>query len=140
MKKNAFSLIEIIFVISIVSIISVVVIPKINNSLNKTNLIKLRGDILLIQDGIAQYKNKLLLKNNYIDFDRLDDDDIKLFSIVLSSPILSSNEQKIGSWSKTSHNNYKVYIDNINSVEFSFDIVDKSFTCNKNNIYCEELN
>jgi prepilin-type N-terminal cleavage/methylation domain-containing protein len=55
-KREAFSLLEIIFAIAIISIIAIIAIPKLGNSLDKTNIIKIKSDILLIRDGLNRYK------------------------------------------------------------------------------------
>ncbi len=139
MIKKSFSIIEIIFTISIISIILVVAIPKLNNSLESAQTMKIKNDIVLIREAITKYKNKMILKNNLSTIATLDDNSKLLFNKILQNPIVASNEQKISSWSKLSTNTYKVFIDNINSVNFTYNSSNYTFNCNSENIYCKEL-
>ena len=76
--KKAFSLIEVIFVISLIGIISSVAISKFNTTINQTNIIKLKSDILNIQTKLNDIKTNSILnnslsntKNNSLNIDNL---------------------------------------------------------------------
>ncbi len=135
-KADAFSLIEVIFVIAIISIIAIVAIPKLGNSLDKTNFIKIKSDILLIRDGLNKYKNKQILKGEISTLDSLDDNSNLLFSKILKYPITSSNSKKIATWKKLSNSSYGVWLDNETTLEFAYDNVNYTFDCNKNDENC----
>jgi len=139
MVKKGFTLIEVIFVIAIIGIIITVAIPKLNENLNKTNIIKIKNDITMIRDGITKYKNKMILQNNSFDLDALDDNSEKLFNKILVYPIISSSLKKASSWSKVSNTNYKIYIDSTNSIEFIYDKVTYTFDCDQDKEFCKEL-
>ena len=140
MDKKAFSLIEIIFVLLIMSIIITLAVSKFDTTLNSTNINKIKSDIVQIRAGINLYKNKLILQNEKTTFDTLDDNNEMLFNKVLQNPILASNKNSIKSWSKISNTRYKVYVDNTNFIEFSFDTQKYTFDCDIKNTLCKELN
>jgi len=140
MHKKGFSLIEIIFVIFTISIIITVAVSKFDSALDNTNMTKIKSDIVQIRAGINLYKNKMILKNETITFDSLDDNNDVLFSRVLQTPIISSQENTATAWSKISHTKYKVLIDNKNAIEFIFDTSKYTFDCDISNPFCKELN
>ena len=138
-NKKGFSLLEIIFVISIISIIAITAIPKLGNSLDTTNTIKIKSDIMLIRDGINQYKNSAILSNNSSLLNSLDDNDQLLFSKILTNPIVSNNTQKIATWDKISDTTYLVWIDDLVSLMFKYNSSNYSFDCDKNDKNCNEF-
>ena len=138
-KREAFSLLEIIFAIAIISIIAIIAIPKLGNSLDKTNIIKIKSDILLIRDGLNRYKNKQILKGDLTPLDSLEDSDSLLFNQILTYPILSSNKQKSTVWNKLSNTTYIVWLDDEKSLEFIYDKVNYTFDCSKNEENCKEF-
>jgi len=140
MDKKGFSLIEIIFVLFAITIIITVAVSKFSDSLDNTNTIKIKSDVLQIRAGINLYKNKMILKNETLSFDTLDDNNKMLFSKVLQTPIASSNENSAKAWSKISNTKYKVFLDNENAIEFNFDTSKYIFDCDISNPFCKELN
>lgn len=137
--KRAFSLIEIIFTIAIISIILIVAIPKFGDTLNNANTNKIKSDILIIKEGINNYKNKMILKGETTTLESLDDNDQYLFHKILQNPIEASSNIAFGSWTKTSSVTYRVYVEDGNSVEFVYDSDDYSFECDEDNLLCQEL-
>jgi len=133
--KKAFSLIEIIFTLMIISIIVTVAVSKFDLALNSANLNKIKADIIQIRAGINLYKNKLILKNDSSSFTTLDENNSALFSRVLNTPIQASSKE----WTQTSPTKYTVFIDSENSVQFTFDSTNYTFTCNISNTHCKEL-
>jgi len=138
-KSRAFSLLEIIFAIAIISIIAIIAIPKFGTTLDKTYIIKIKSDIILIRDGINRYKNKQILSGSSISLDSLDDNDELLFNKILSYPIVSSTTQKSATWEKISATSYIVWLYNEKSLEFNYDKVKYTFDCNKNDENCKEF-
>ena len=135
--KKAFSLLELIFTISLIAIVASVAIPKLSNSLTKTNLVKFKSDISNIRQGLNEYKNNSILKGEDNILDNLDEDEL-LFKKVINYTIISSN--KSGSWEKVSSTQYKAWIDNDTSVLFTYDKENGSFNCDiKKSDYCKEL-
>lgn len=140
MDKKGFSLIEIIFVLLTITIIITVAVSKFDSALDSTNVNKIKSDIVQIRAGINLYKNKMILKNETVSFDSLDDNNMELFNKVLQTPILSSQAKKAKAWSKISDTQYKVFLDNTNSLEFIFDTSKYTFDCDISNPLCKELN
>ena len=141
MHKKGFSLIEIIFVLLVMSIIITLAVSKFDTALDKTNITKIKSDIVQIREGINLYKNKMILKNESYTFTSLDkNNNNELFSKILEKPILSEEENKATSWYKISNNKYKVFLDSSNSVEFIFDNINYTFDCDIQNTLCKELN
>lgn len=139
MKNKAFSIIEIIFALAIISIILMVAVPKFQNTFNATSLSQIKTTIVLIREGILRESNKLILKNDMSSLETLDSDNTNLFSKVLRAPIISSNKQKINSWSKLSVNSYSVYINSDEKVTFYYDSSKLSFDCDYSDPNCKEL-
>lgn len=139
MNKKSFSLLEIIFAISLIGILLTVAIPKFQNSMKKTYLADIQTHILLIREGIVRESNKFILANSSTNLETLDEDSTYLFSKVLQTPIIASSDHTIGSWEKTTTNEYKVYISDDTSVIFSYDPSTYSFECDWNDINCRKL-
>jgi general secretion pathway protein G len=139
MKLKSFSLLEIIFAISILSIIAVIAIPKIGSSLDKAKMIKIKRDIILIRDGLNNYKNKVILSAQILNLETLDIDNQLLFSKILTNPILASNIPKSGNWEKISNTTYKVWLNSTESLQFTFNKEKFTFDCDKKDNYCKDL-
>lgn len=137
--KRSFSLLEVIVVIVILSIIVTVAIPKFTTGIQKSNLVKIKSDIMLIRTGINEYKDKAILQGEQVDLETLEDDNIYLFSKVLTYPIKSSNTHKSATWEKISNSSYRICLDNQNSVIFYYDKDNYTFDCDFQDEYCKEL-
>ncbi len=129
-----------IFAISIISIIAIVAIPKLGNSLDKANIIKIRSDIILIQEALNQYKNRYILSANLEPLDSLEEDNNLLFSKILQYPIVSSAIPKSTSWIKVTNSQYTVWLNSTDSINFTYNSNDFTFKCDKNNNYCKQIN
>ncbi|MEA3288675.1 MAG: type II secretion system protein [Campylobacterota bacterium] len=136
--KKGFSLIELIFVLSIISFIAVVALPKFSSSIDKTNLVKIKGDVAFIREALISYKNKLILSNSVEQLESLDENG-RLFGKILKYPIETSDTPKKAAWKKISNSSYLVYIDQENSVEFVYDKDNFTFDCDFDKKHCEEL-
>ena len=139
MQKKAFSLLEIIFVLLTIAVVVTAAISKFETTFDKTNITKLKSDILQIRAGINLYRNKLILQNQNESLSTLDDNDNMLFNIILQTPIPSSNESKANAWSKISATKYRVYLDTTHSIDFQYDTANYTFDCESNNQLCKEL-
>ena len=137
--STAFSLLEVIFAIAIVSIIAIIAIPKLGNTLNSANIIKIKGDIIMIRNGLQEYKNKIILSNNIEILNNLESTQTQLFDKIISYSIVASNTNKPTSWNKISNEKYKVWIDSTVNLEFIYDKANYTFDCNINDDYCKEL-
>ncbi len=139
MQKKAFSLLEIIFVLLTIAVVVTAAISKFETTFDKTNITKLKSDILQIRTGINLYRNKLILQNQNESLSNLDDNDNMLFNIILQTPIPSSNESKANAWSKISATKYRVYLDTTHSIDFQYDTSNYTFDCEPTNQLCKEL-
>ena len=140
MKKKAFSLVETIFVLFIIAIIITTAVSKFDTAFTKTNLTKIKADILQIRAGITLLKNKMILENKNETLDQLDDNNEKLFNLILDTPILTTNKNKINSWNKVSNTSYNVYIEKDSYIEFTYNPTLFTFDCDSLNPLCSELN
>ncbi|MGB5868299.1 MAG: type II secretion system protein [Arcobacteraceae bacterium] len=139
MQKKGFSLLEIIFVLLTIAVVVTAAISKFETTFDKTNITKLKSDILQIRAGINLYKNKLILQNQNESLSSLDDNNNMLFNLILQTPIPSSNENKANAWSKISATKYRVYLDASDSLDFEYDNLNYTFQCNITNELCKEL-
>jgi len=137
--KKSFSLLELIVVIVILSIIVTVAIPKFTTGIEKSNLSKIKSDIMLIRTGINEYKEKAILQAQDLDLETLDDDNNNLFSKVLRYPIRSTSSPKPASWEKISDESYRVWIDSTSSTIFYYNADNFTFDCDFKDQYCKEL-
>ena len=135
--KQSFSILELIFIVVIVGILATVSIPKLSNTTKTTSLVKLKNELNLINDGIKQYQTKAILQGDDISLDSLDEDDINLFSKVLTNPIISSSD--INSWSKISNNSYSYRLNSNDDIVFVYDKDDLTFSCDKTLDICKEI-
>ena len=55
-----------------------IAIPKLGNSLDKTNLVKIKTDISMIRNGLIDHKNKMILLLDTKSLDSLEVSDIFL--------------------------------------------------------------
>jgi general secretion pathway protein G len=134
---KSFSLIELIFAILIIAILATIAIPKLLNTTSKTSLLKVKSDLLLIQNALSKYKNESILQNSSPILDSLDDGK-QLFSNILPKHNFIS-QQKVNHWEKTSDKNYNFWFSATQSIEFFYDSDNLTFTCNKNNDLCKEV-
>lgn len=136
MLVRGFSLIELIFALLIIGVILSYAISVLGNSISKSSIIKLKSDLLIINNGINNTLEKQLFNNQSKNLESLEEDDINLFSNILKNPIQSSSKQN--SWTKKADNLYSF---NLGSelLDFTYDNQLFLFTCNKNNETCKEV-
>ncbi len=150
--KNAFSLLEIIVVVLIVGLLGTFAINKFFYSIDKSNKLKIKSEVALINNAINRvYSDQVLLGNSTFTLDRLDDASINtagdsLFIgyneyILLDVVIISTSEDKkeLAKWIKTSDTSYKTYLSKDVSITFEFDKNKGTFACKKSNKVCKEL-
>lgn len=137
--KKAFSLIEIIFVMAILALISSIAVPKLQKSLNKSDFVKIKADVALIKEALNKYKNQMILSSLNEPLISLEEDNGLLFSKILKYPILASNDQKAGTWSKISNGIYEVTIDANTKLKFVYDYENFSFECDFEDENCKKV-
>ncbi len=142
-RKKAFSTLEIVIFIVVIATILSFLLPKLNTFLENSDLVKLKSDIALINNGIQKEKSKNILIQKYGDINKLDDANIdsekeKLFEYILDFPIISTstNESKNGYWTKISDDKY-IFFTRKNQYEFL--LKDGQFLCVSSEEICKEL-
>lgn len=142
-RSSAFFTLEIVIVIVIIAILLSYLFPKFGTFLEKNDLLKLKADLALIQNGIQKEKVKAFLVSNELRLDYLDEANIdkegeELFTKVLSMPLIATNmkDKKNSSWAKISSNRY-VFFTRTKIYEFSFD--KSQFLCMNDEESCKEL-
>jgi len=123
--KKAFTLLELIFVVMILAILLSQAVPKFYEYFHSTNILKARGDVLLIRSSINEYRNELLLKNTTAQY-----------PVTLDTIFTNLN---INTFIKKSDSIYEVKIDN-SSIEFKYEKDIGKFDClHKVQEYCEDI-
>jgi len=142
-KIKAFSSLEIIITVVIVAILLSFILPKANIYLQKNDILKLRSDIVLIQNSLQKSKTKRVLsKQNqnitFLDSAKIDTKGEELFSNILNLPIISTTtkDKENGLWAKVSNNKY-IFFTSTKTYEFSLE--NSSFICISKKIDCKEL-
>ena len=142
-RKKAFSTLEIVIFIVVIATILSFLLPKLNTFLENSDLVKLKSDIALINNGIQKEKSKNILIQKYGNINKLDGAKIdvkneKLFEYILDFPIISTstNESKNGSWAKVSVDKY-IFFTRKNQYEFL--LKDGQFLCVSSEEICKEL-
>ena len=134
--KKAFSLLEVIFTIVIIAIIISVAIPKVDNNIQKANILKLKSDISSIRKGIVEYNNRAILANKEEFLETLDNG-VFLFEKIINYSIVSSNQP--AGWEKISNIKYKAWISSEDFVIFRYNQSNGSFDCNLKEKFCKDL-
>jgi len=136
MKKNGFTMIELVFVIVVLGILAAVAMPKLGATRDDAIISKGRSDVAAIRSGIISERQSRIIKGESNFIDSLDDTD-GLFGAVLTYGKKSSTEA--GKWSKNG-DDYVFHIDSSNSVTFTYDKNSGKFTCDRNaSSYCSKL-
>lgn len=141
--KKAFSLLELIIVIVIISILTIFILQKSENSIDFGNKTKIKSEIALIRNAISKQKtsNILLNKSTVSSLDNANIEKKKslLFKNILDLPLVSTTSSKkdIAKWIKTSQNEYKIFINENESLEFKFE--NESFICKSSISLCKEF-
>ena len=141
--KKAFSLFEIIIVLVIFSILIRFIISKSKSSINSSTKIKIKSEIALIRSSISKLNTKKILlqeDNNFLlDDAKVDALNTQLFENILDFPLISTNSTKkeIGSWIKSSTNEYLVYIEEDTFLKFEYE--NSSFECKSDLTICKEF-
>ncbi len=133
-----------IIVIVLIAIIGSFAIPKFTNMSYKANIITLKSQLALIQNGINNQKSKNILLSNTQELTSLDSaiqnsSGEKLFTKVIDFSIISTNStnKEQGMWAKISNNSYSFYLSSDKSVLFSLE--NEKYLCKSEAELCKEI-
>ncbi|NPA12058.1 MAG: hypothetical protein GXO62_07435 [Epsilonproteobacteria bacterium] len=138
--RKSFSLIEVIFVIVIISILTTLALPKFQNTINSSYLIKAKNEIAYIKAAISSAYAKNIMQGVDVCPQLEGEDENAVFEKIISKPL---NSAKI-TWKLTAKtdtsNQYTLTIQN-QSTTFTYEKNTSKncpFYCNGNKL-CEKL-
>ncbi len=145
--KKAFTMIELIFVIVVIGILATVAIPRLAATRTDAVLVKGKSTVASIRSAISIEKGLRLMRGDSGYPEILDDsgfngEDDELFDgngtiSILDNSILSGT--KSGNWMKTSDTTYVFYVADGQTVIFTYNPSNGSFSCDKDVTYCTNL-
>ncbi len=128
---------ELIFALLLIAILTSVALPKFFGSSDKGTIIKLQSELLVIQNGIKNYKEKQNLGNTNTPLTTLDGENGDLFGAILQRGIPPALPYP--SWRKKSAVEYPFYFDQARSLLFTYDPSTMSFSCDTREPLCQEV-
>ena len=141
MRRNAFTMIELIFVIVVLGILAAVAIPKFSATRDDALIAKGRADIAAIRSGIISERQTRLVKGDSTFITKGNLSGTKLFDGVMMYGITASSGNN--GWS---HSSGGIYIYKVNGTPTTFKYRDSTattikkrgtFTCSGG--YCSKL-
>lgn len=147
MKKNAFTMIELIFVIVVLGILAAVAIPRLGATRDDAEIAKGRSDVSAIRAAIVSERQGRLLQGNSAFIDTLDnnatnDEGETIFGgNLLAYGVITADRN--GHWMKTGANTYTYQVMG-QPVTFTYTQANGTFTCDRTAAapegdYCQDL-
>lgn len=139
MKRNAFTMVELIFVIVILGILAAVAIPRLGSTVNDANIAKGRSDVASIRSAIVSERQSRLLQGDSSYINKLHHGTNVLFdnngtatNVLLQYGIVTKANSD-GHWQNSADKNgtswkYKFRINGADNV-FTYNPTDGTFTC-----------
>ena len=148
-KKDAFTMIELVFVIVVLGILASIAIPRFAATRTDAQISKGRADIASIRSGIVTERQSRLIvglsafipngTSTYIangkTYKQMDNGG--LFGGVLTYPIVATTGNS--GWSATAGSGTYVYKADGVETTFTYDASDGTFVCTAGDGYCSEL-
>lgn len=142
MKRNAFTMLELVFVIVVIGILASIAIPKLGATRDDAQIAKGRSDVAAIRSSIVSERQTRLIRgessyistldkgvtNNAEDVSIFDDNDSNTTNgSLLMYGITTKNAN--GHWLKSADNTYVYKVVNI-PVTFAYNSISGKFDCN----------
>lgn len=145
MRKNAFTMIELVFVIVVLGILAAVALPRLGSTMAQAQIASAQGDVASIRASIASERQKNLVKGDNKYPDLLDANNGELFSVVLIYPI--SAQAGGGNWQQTAAKAYTYTLSTSGGdlpIAFTYDNTTGKFECINSNTgdkltYCKKI-
>ena len=126
-KRNAFTMIELIFVIVILGILASVAIPKLAATRDDAHIAKGRANILAIRSGIIAERQARMFRGNS-DYIADLETGAGLFEDVMSQPVTAKAANVAGGWRKSAADTYIFHVMGADNT-FTYDDTDGTFRC-----------
>jgi general secretion pathway protein G len=142
MKRNAFTMLELVFVIVVIGILASIAIPKLGATRDDAQIAKGRSDVAAIRSAIVSERQTRLIRgessyistldkgvtNNAEDVSIFDDNDSNTTNgSLLMYGITTKNAN--GHWLKSADNTYIYKVINI-PITFTYNSINGKFDCN----------
>lgn len=134
MKKNAFTMIEIVFVIVVLGILAAIAVPKFAATRDDATVAKGRAAVASIRSGIVTERQARLIKGDSTWITAAAMDTGGLFGGVLMYPIAASTGDD--GWSSSASGTYTYSVGGTGTT-FTYDNTNGKFTCSGG--YCSKL-
>jgi len=133
MKRNAFTMIELVFVIVVLGILAAVALPRLGGNIERAKIATGQGDVAAVRSAIASTRQKNLVKGDN-SYPSTLESGTGLFGAVLTYPIYPGKS----GWSR-SGTTYTYTISDTRDVDFSYDTDTGLFDCTHSESDCKKL-
>ena len=141
--KRGFTMLELVFVIVVIGILAGIAVPRLFITRDDAVLVKARSDIASIRSGIINKHNTDMLSGKFT-YDSLEKSGVtNIFANVLQNGIKEKGASDVSGWKKGgttgSRTVYTFALNKNQSVDFTYDTADGSFSCPNNDKLCKQL-
>jgi general secretion pathway protein G len=140
MKRNAFTMLELVFVIVVIGILAAVAVPRLAATRDDAQIAKGRSDVAAIRSAIVSERQVRLLRGDSAYINQLDDaaqnqENEALFDNngTVTNTILMygiTSKKANGHWMKTGATTYQYQIMS-QTVTFDYNNINGNFTCDR---------